>query len=92
MENQEKKLWSLFQQLNNKKETVEVPDFKIKDAVFTTIDATSLVVDIVDLFTMKFLQTQSEVLEIMPNSRNNNEFTREKDDFFKNFDITQLSK
>jgi hypothetical protein len=62
MENQEKKLASLFQQLG-KKSGVDTPDFRLKDAVFSTIDATSVIADIVDLFTLQFVKAQAEVMD-----------------------------
>ncbi len=79
MINQEKNLRSLFQQLGNKSEKSEAPDLKLKDAVFSTIDATALVADIVDLFTFKFIQAQAEVLDSLPNS----EYGNEKQKLFK---------
>lgn len=79
MINQEKNLTSLFQQLGNKSEKSEAPDLKLKDAVFSTIDATALVADIVDLFTFKFIQAQAEVLDSLPNS----EYGNEKHKLFK---------
>jgi hypothetical protein len=63
MENQEKKLASLFQQLGKKSTIVDTPDFKLKDAVFSTIDATSVIADIVDLFTLQFVKAQAEVVD-----------------------------
>ena len=68
MENQETNLANLFQQLRSQSEKTEIPDFKLKDAVFSTIDATSLVADIVDLFTVKFIQAQSAVVDAVPDS------------------------
>ncbi len=68
MENQDTNLANLFQQLRSQSEKTEIPDFKLKDAVFSTIDATSLVADIVDLFTVKFIQAQSEVIDAVPES------------------------
>ena len=68
MEKQEVNLANLFQQLGSQSEQEDVPDFKLKDAVFSTIDATSLVADIVDLFTVKFIQSQSEVVDAVPES------------------------
>ncbi|MBL7815782.1 MAG: hypothetical protein JNL70_12280 [Saprospiraceae bacterium] len=68
MEKQELNLANLFQQLGNQSEKIELPDFKLKDAVFSTIDATSLVADIVDLFTIKFVQAQSEIVDAIPDS------------------------
>jgi hypothetical protein len=62
MENQEKTLASLFQQLG-KKTTVDTPDFRLKDAVFSTLDATSVIADIVDLFTLQFVKAQAEVVD-----------------------------
>ena len=68
MEKQDINLANLFQQLGTQSEKIEMPDFKLKDAVFSTIDATSLVADIVDLFTVKFIQCQSEVVDALPES------------------------
>jgi hypothetical protein len=83
MEKQDINLANLFQQLGTQSEKVELPDFKLKDAVFSTIDATSLVADIVDLFTVKFIQAQSEVVDAVPES----EFGfNEKDRFFKHLE------
>ena len=80
MEKQDVNLTNLFQQLGNQSEKIEIPDFKLKDVVFSTIDATSLVADIVDLFTVKFLQVQSDVVDAIPDS----EFGfNEKDRVFK---------
>jgi hypothetical protein len=60
---QEKKLASLFQQLGKKTTTVDTPDFKLKAAVFSTIDATSVIADVVDLFTLQFVRAQAEVVD-----------------------------
>ena len=80
MEKQDVNLTNLFRQMGNQSEKIDLPDFKLKDAVFSTIDATSLVADIVDLFTLKFIQTQSEVVDAIPES----EFGfNEKDRVFK---------
>ena len=68
MENQEKKLASLFQQLGNRNTIVDTPDFRLKDAVFSTIDATSIIADIVDLFTLQFVRAQAEVVDALPSS------------------------
>jgi hypothetical protein len=62
MENQEKNLTALFQQLG-KKTTVDTPDFRLKDAVFSTIDATSVIADVVDLFTLQFVRAQATVVD-----------------------------
>jgi hypothetical protein len=66
MENQEKTLASLFQQLGKQTAKVDTPDFKLKDAVFSTIDATSVIADIVDLFTLQFVKAQAEVVDALP--------------------------
>ena len=68
MENQEKNLAALFQQLGKKTTIVDTPDFRLKDAVFSTIDATSVIADIVDLFTLQFVKAQAEVVDAMPSS------------------------
>jgi hypothetical protein len=86
MESQEKNLASLFQQLRNKSEKSETPDIRLKDAVFSTIDAAGLVADIVDLFTFKFIQAHSEVLDAVPaqDMRTNTapEIHNDKEQFF----------
>lgn len=82
MENQEKNLASLFQQMGNKSPENDAPDLRLKDAVFSTIDATALVADIVDLFTFKFLKAQAEVVDSLPNS----EYGNEKEKLFKYLD------
>lgn len=81
MENQEKKLQNLFQQLGTKNETLETPDLRIKNAVFSTIDSASLVADIIDLFTSKFIQAQSEVVHNI----SEDDYESEKKRFFKSF-------
>jgi hypothetical protein len=68
MEHQEKALASLFQQLGKQTVKVDTPDFKLKDAVFSTIDATSVIADIVDLFTLQFVKAQAEVVDAWPGS------------------------
>ena len=68
MENQEKKLVALFQQLGKQKTIVDTPEFRLKDAVFSTIDATSIIADIVDLFTLQFVRAQAEVVDALPSS------------------------
>lgn len=94
MKNQEKKLANLFQQLGNRSETLEKPDTKLKDAVFSTIDATGLIADIVDLFTFQFMKTQTEVIDVFPTIYKNqppaavhehkaSEQDKEKEAFFK---------
>jgi hypothetical protein len=58
----------LFERIENQQEVrvdFQMPD-NLKDAVFSTLDATSLVADIVDLFTVKLIQTQSELLDALP--------------------------
>lgn len=79
MENQEKNLANLFKQMGTRTPQEEAPDLRLKDAVFSTIDATALVADIVDLFTFKFLKAQSEVIDSLPNS----EYGNEKQKLFK---------
>jgi hypothetical protein len=75
MESREKNLASLFKQLGNKKqEKIDaLPDLKLRDAVFSTIDATTLIADIVDLFTIKFVQAHTEVIDNLPHSQYGNE-------------------
>jgi hypothetical protein len=65
---QDKNLAKLFQQLRNKSEVSTPPDVEIKDAVFSTIDSASLVADMIDLFTFKFIQAQAEVINSVPDS------------------------
>ncbi len=90
MESQEKNLASLFQQLRNKSEKSETPDIRLKDAVFSTIDAAGLVADIVDLFTFKFMQAHSEILDAIPTQDNSiralKENNQDKDQFFNFLD------
>jgi hypothetical protein len=77
---QDKNLAKLFQQLRNKSEVATPPDVEIKDAVFSTIDSASLVADIIDLFTFKFIQAQAEVINSVPD----NEYgANEKEKLFK---------
>jgi hypothetical protein len=84
MEKQEKKLANLFQQMGNKRnEKLEMPDLRLKDAVFSTIDATNLIADILDLFTVKLVQTQSEMLDSLPGSDYG---LREEEKLFKYFE------
>lgn len=83
MEKQEKNLADLFQKLSDRhSEKLEMPDFKLKDAVFSTIDATGLVADILDLFTVKFIQAQSEVIDSLPG----NEYGNEKEKLLRYFE------
>jgi hypothetical protein len=63
-------LEGLFQAMSaehEQREALQMPD-KLKDAVFSTLDATSLIADIVDLFTIKLIQCQSEVIDAVPDS------------------------
>jgi hypothetical protein len=63
-------LEDLFQAMSaehEQREALQMPD-KLKDAVFSTLDATSLIADIVDLFTIKLIQCQSEVIDAVPDS------------------------
>ena len=74
MEQQEKNLQSLFRKLGEKKEPVEISaDPRIKNEVFTTIDATSLIADVLDLFTTKFLDAQAEIINAVPGSNYGND-------------------
>lgn len=66
MEKEEKKLAQLFQQLGNNRQAAVPPDTKLKDAVFSTLDATSLIADILDLFTVKFVQAQADIVSAVP--------------------------
>lgn len=80
MEKKDNNLAKLFQQLGKKSETLAPPDLKLKDAVFTTIDSASLVADIVELFTFKFIQAQAEVINSVPDSEYG---SNEKEKLFK---------
>ena len=74
MEQQEKNLQSLFRKLGEKKEPVEIiADPRLKNEVFTTIDATSLIADVLDLFTTKFLDAQAEIINAVPGSNYGND-------------------
>lgn len=66
MEKQENALFKLFKQLGEKTEKGHTPDLRLKDAVFSTVDATRLVADILELFTVQFAQTQAEVVDSLP--------------------------
>ena len=80
---QEKTLQSLFRQLGEKKEKTEsVTDLNLKGEVFITIDATSLIADVLDLFTSKFLETQAEIINALPGSNYGNE----KENLFRYFE------
>jgi hypothetical protein len=68
MEKKDNNLAKLFQQLGKKSETLTPPDLKLKDEVFTTLDSASLVADMIDLFTLKFVLAQAEVLDSIPES------------------------
>jgi hypothetical protein len=78
----ENKLANLFQQMGDRNEKLEMPDLKLKDAVFSTVDATSLVADIVDLFTFKFLETQTVVIDKLPYA---GDYGDDKEKLFKFF-------
>jgi hypothetical protein len=74
MEQQEKNLQSLFRKLGEKKEPEEIAaDPLLKNEVFTTIDATSLIADVLDLFTAKFLDAQAEIINVIPGSNYGND-------------------
>ncbi len=62
----EKRLSSLFKQLGQKREEKLPYEPRIKAAVFSTIDTTALVADIIDLFTFKFLDTHATMLDALP--------------------------
>ena len=74
MEQQEKNLQSLFRKLGAQKEPEGiVDDSRLKNEVFTTIDATSLIADVLDLFTAKFLDAQAEIINALPGSNYGND-------------------
>ena len=83
MENQELNLKSLFQQMGKQTAKVEMPDLKLKDAVFSTIDAASVIADIVDLFTLQFVKAQAEVVDALPD---NDYGINQKDKLLKYFE------
>jgi hypothetical protein len=71
-------LANLFQQMSERKEeTTETPE-RIKEAVFSSVNAASIVGDIVDLFTVKFFQSHAEIVNAAPQS----EFGNEKEKLF----------
>jgi predicted aldo/keto reductase-like oxidoreductase len=78
----EKNLSQLFRQLGNQQTATPDlrPDTQLKNAVFSTIDATSVIADIVDLFTVKFIQSQAEVVDALPG---NDYGMNEKEKLFK---------
>jgi hypothetical protein len=65
--NQLEDLFQAMSERHEQQEASQMPD-KLKDAVFSTLDATSLIADIVDLFTIKMIQCQSEVIDAVPDS------------------------
>ncbi|MEO0043726.1 MAG: hypothetical protein RL329_3174 [Bacteroidota bacterium] len=76
-------LEGLFQAMSaehEQRESFTMPD-KLKDAVFSTLDATSLLADIVDLFTVKLIQCQSELIDAVPDSTYGSD-TAEKNHLF----------
>ncbi|MEN9609836.1 MAG: hypothetical protein RLZZ628_650 [Bacteroidota bacterium] len=73
-------LEGLFQAMSaehEQREALQMPD-KLKDAVFSTLDATSLIADIVDLFTVKLIQCQSEVIDAVPDSTYGSVYTEKQ--------------
>ena len=83
----ESQLANLFQQMGDRSEKLEMPDLKLKDAVFSTVDATSLISDIVELFTFKFIETQAAVIDNLPGS---GDYGREKNKLLKYFEKKYL--
>jgi hypothetical protein len=67
IKNQLEDLFQAMTAQHEQREALQMPD-KLKDAVFSTLDATSLIADIVDLFTVKMIQCQSEVIDAVPDS------------------------
>jgi hypothetical protein len=65
--NQLEDLFQAMSAQHEQREALQMPD-KLKDAVFSTLDATSLIADIVDLFTVKMIQCQAEVIDAVPDS------------------------
>ncbi len=65
------RLFNIFQQFGGKN-LAPAPE-NLKDAVFSTIDAAALAADILDLFTVKFIQAQAELLDMLPSSEYGNE-------------------
>jgi hypothetical protein len=65
--NQLEDLFQAMSAQHEQREALQMPD-KLKDAVFSTLDATSLIADIVDLFTVKMIQCQAEVINAVPDS------------------------
>lgn len=73
------RLAGLFEAMRDRsEERFEMPQ-NLKDAVFSTLDTTSVVADIVDLFTIKFAQSQAELLDAIPESP----YIKEEDNLFK---------
>ncbi len=67
MENPLKGLFRQMTDKNEQKMEFEMPA-QIKNAVFSTLDTTSLIADMIDLFTVRFVQAQAEVLDAIPQS------------------------
>jgi hypothetical protein len=67
IKNQLEGLFQAMSAQHEEREALQMPD-NLKDAVFSTLDATSLIADIVDLFTVKLIQCQAEVIDAVPDS------------------------
>lgn len=64
----ENPLKGLFRQMTDKNEEkleLEMPT-QIRNAVFSTINTTSLLADIIDLFTVRFVQAHADVIDAIP--------------------------
>ena len=88
MENPLKGLFRQMTDKNEEKMEFEMPA-QIKNAVFSTLDTTSLVADIIDLFTVRFVQAQAEVLDAIPQSPYPNQTERLFDYHQENHEKTE---
>jgi hypothetical protein len=75
------RLTGLFEAMRDRSEEQFVMPQNLKDAVFSTLDTTSVFADIIDLFTVKFIQAQTELLDAIPNSP----YVKEEDNLFDYF-------
>jgi hypothetical protein len=80
------RLSNIFQQMGKRGEQVDdVPD-NLKNAVFSTLDAATLLADLVDLFTVKLIQSQAEVIDSLPGSDYGNEEKKLYEYYLKKFE------
>lgn len=66
---------NLMQQFHEMESQVSPPP-ELKEEVFSTLDTLDLLVDIADLFTVKFTETEATILEAMTRDEENGEKTQ----------------